>query len=1578
MPENLVPLRGQTGGDLEPSRSSFVQPWRVFLRIVFSEEQGALPGQTGLPQKACRCFTLFLMALCAWVAAEVLRSPRETWALFLPGKSDVWPPPGTSVALQGADYTREKWGSVSEVFAFSIPGEVLTGERGNPVVTGNTIQHLSDWSAQRPARRLFLPGDVRCLTAFGGHGLVAGTGSSLAVWSQNAFQQGLPQMTLNLTGNAKALLTHPQGYLLAGTSAGLLTAWPSGKIQTGLSSLWSLKLSAEVNAIISLGALGLAVGTHTGLHLWFNASWTTQSPPDVSMAMGGVQSLLMLPNEGLAAGTGHQAGGTGHLVQIWPGWEAVMSGREAPLVLPTTGMASSLLLFNPTTLVAGTIAGLLNVWSNYTAGGPPDFSTLASSSVWAMLQLENGAIAACTIFGTVDLWPNVSCLSPDTRAPIVLDTSGPAHASLALPGLGLAVATGHARTVDLFPDLTGAFAQSLLGEVPVKSVPAPRARVGALAALPHGGIAAGTLSGGLLVWPNASTIASSSSRWPLRWDTPGPVNDLLVLGNGGLAAAAGVTVDIWASQGALFEGQPATFRLNASGWASALAQLSNDTLACGTTSMTIDVWTNIWAVTPSSPSFTLNTTAPVRALELLDDLGLAAANSDGTVEIWPISSLSVGLPPSIILKASGPIWCMLTLPGGGLAVGTAVPSVDVWPSSAAVQAGGGAPIRLPSSGVVLGLVLTNFGALVAGTLNKTLDFWPLVGQLRDGQAATATLATAQVVNSLLAMPNNTLAAGESFFLEFWPDALAMQGLPNPRYQITTGTLLSMSALGNLVAVGAALGTCSVLHVWKRYVGSEPAWEVYYHLDGLSLSVLLLPSGFVLVGSSEGQVGVWLLGPQGEALNHFNLSATGAVRAMTASEDYLAVACETPEGGALLLWPLSTLFEGPEPPAARFVNNLGTPGALMWWSNQLLVGWSHTLELWTFSAGLSDATSTRLQLPGRITALLNLTEDTVAVGMEATVGIWLSHDSLLQRSLTPDLTLLTPAHVASIALHDDGSLVAGGGRFSPSQCPMGTFSKGGQGGSCTFCPSGLSSLPGATNCLFPEPIIVLASSSTIFVLGLGLAVVSKTLQKRLGLTRKVAAGLGLLCSVVGAALLVISRAAITEWFVQLAAMLGCLLQIPDNVRKSDARSFIVLPLLIALVCIVEQVVARADSPILTPVGVLQPWESVPASTPMLALAVVFCWLAYLVPPTQARDVQALPKRPDTCRSFVCEYGEVLVSALGATVTMLQMGWQLMFFVQQFDPSRALFACATVAGALQLLLSFAVLIPLSGIRLHRRMARLVEVCFDRHCRGALVLQGVGLACKFLVLSLPHQETYDTFLWWQCQDPALCPSGCTEERGGTCSTATFQAEDGSLTSVCTCASFGKTTIFTFANCIVSICVGAWLTTSQVAQYWHLEPFKLHVDAPRAKLLAQVALVVAPFVAELSYLLLLAFANPACLLLSDVSLLIFSTVLLKLSANEVSKALETWGPDPDFFNVVRSKDYILILRPFAVLCSFAAALLSAARAASVGQNWPEHGVDCSHTQGAWVVIGLAFFVSSMAALISGPVVRPAETPER
>ena len=172
--------------------------------------------------------------------------------------------------------------------------------------------------------------------------------------------------------------------------------------------------------------------------------------------------------------------------------------------------------------------------------------------------------------------------------------------------------------------------------------------------MPWGGLAAGTDTGVVDLWPTASAVQRGGPA-PSHLQALGPVFALLLLASSGIAAGTDTsTVDLWPDAVALQRGGLAPNHLQASSeGVYALLALPGDGIAAGTGSWAVNLWP---AVAP-----------PV-----------VASASDSAMQrrlTAPFSS-SQGTQ----MKASGPVYSASALLDGRVAVGTVVDGglVEVW------------------------------------------------------------------------------------------------------------------------------------------------------------------------------------------------------------------------------------------------------------------------------------------------------------------------------------------------------------------------------------------------------------------------------------------------------------------------------------------------------------------------------------------------------------------------------------------------------------------------------------------------------------------------------------------------------------------------------------------------------------------------------------------------------------------------------------------------------------------------------------------------------------------------------------
>lgn len=320
-----------------------------------------------------------------------------------------------------------------------------------------------------------------------------------------------------------------------------------------------------------------------------------------------------------------------------------------------------------------------------------------------------------------------------------------------------------------------------------------------------------------------------------------------------------------------------------------------------------------------------------------------------------------------------------------------------------------------------------------------------------------------------------------------------------------------------------------------------------------------------------------------------------------------------------------------------------------------------------------------------------------------------------------------------------------------------------------------------------------------------------------------------------------------------------------------------------------------------------------------------------------------------------------------ITFVQMHGQLSSRPEG-DAGATLITLSVWAAAAQAMISGLAIAASAGL-CPGCLLQKFDFLTDRHFRLALALKKLALGLKLLVLTLPFPETmHSVYLYWQCETPALCPSSCTQRRGGTCGTIIV---DGN--GACTCSALERNLEKVVANALLSVAVSLCFTLMRLRKLWkNPEYLGSSIQHPRGKLVAQLVLALVPATIQVLYLIMILEAHQ-CLTMADVLVIIYPSLVLELMASEVKRALQGWSVEKrSSFSTSFSDDLLLALRPIGVTLASLGGAVSMARASPLSATWPSSSVDCSGTATYWVLISLALFSGAVAAASMGPVASP------
>lgn len=709
-------------------------------------------------------------------------------------------------------------------------------------------------------------------------------------------------------------------------------------------------------------------------------------------------------------------------------------------------------------------------------GGAAPAKLSVSSAASALLMLSGGALAAGTVTGEVDIWPDISLLK---------DTSG---------------TDGEEGAFDLETNIE---ATTLLG-------------------LPGGGLAAAGKGTSIDVWPNKSSVQRGGAApliLSIESDTA-VVEALTLLSDGGIAAAGTDMrlVHLWPDAAAVERGGPATQFLPLEAGAYSLMALENGGLAVGLVNGKIDVWLDDYAIQSGVPNVTLTTTRAtskdglrfVFALFALPEGGIAAGTADSVIDIWPNSSwVESERSPAMTLRATGPVRAIVAFGNGGLAAACALDEgqINVWPDAASVKSGKNAPIVLlsgPGTTIFGALLALPGGGIAAGTLAGTVIIWPDLDTILRGGLPTLELQAAAAVYSLVFIPGVGMAAASWIgIINLWPSNLQEEGEARsaaansslcpaaearrltrkphraPSLQ-ASGYIFSVSPFGNNgLAVGTIGNNSGLIDLWPD-TGDLPEYApLTLSTLGLPLAMIQLPDGGLAAGTNQNIVQLWRAkNLQAGSPADATLVASGWVRALLILPDGgLALGCDSESNGTIDIWMGAEYWSG-APPTLKLAASgpvwalLSLPnGGLVAGTSELFLEGNALLggvvDVWpTKDAVMQGARApVRLFASGPVRSLQSLPGGGLVVGTSNfKVDFWLRSEAV-QKGLAKSFELPTPAAVASSIAVMPAALIAGGGVFTPSPCPAGDYSPGGLIDKCRSCESNWQSVPGAADCRF---------------------------------------------------------------------------------------------------------------------------------------------------------------------------------------------------------------------------------------------------------------------------------------------------------------------------------------------------------------------------------------------------------------------------------------------------------------------------------------------------------------------------------
>merc|ERR1712190_129038 len=109
-------------------------------------------------------------------------------------------------------------------------------------------------------------------------------------------------------------------------------------------------------------------------------------------------------------------------------------------------------------------------------------------------------------------------------------------------------------------------------------------------------------------------------------------------------------------------------------------------------------------------------------------------------------------------------------------------------------------------------------------------------------------------------------------------------------------------------------------------------------------------------------------------------------------------------------------------------------------------------------------------------------------------------------------------------------------------------------------------------------------------------------------------------------------------------------------------------------------------------------------------------------------------------------------------------------------------------------------------------------------------------------PFSMSEEVAFWWECETPSLCPTSCTRNYRGQCSTtANYQ---------CVCDGWSEFKIMTFVLAVASAAVSIVVTSVRSIKYLRVENFRNDVKRSAVFLWSQLVCTIVPPIVQSIFL--------------------------------------------------------------------------------------------------------------------------------